>query len=103
MVVADGAGDCHIAYDELQKSGVLPNIIVRHYDQAHGARRLTSRPWSADEFTQDVVDTLICARCSLTDRAEQPRLPDMVAKQPYQLPRRREHKYPHVRHQEASV
>ncbi len=66
MVVADGAGDGHIAYEELKKSGVLPNIIVRHYDQAHGARRLTSRPWSADEFTQDVVDTLIFAQCSLT-------------------------------------
>ncbi len=28
MVVADGAGDGHIAYEELKKSGVLPNIIV---------------------------------------------------------------------------
>ena len=44
MVVADGAGDGHIAFEALKNYGVLPNVIVRHYDQAHGARRLTSRP-----------------------------------------------------------
>ena len=66
MVVADGAGDGHIAFDNMKRSGVLPNIIVRHYDQAHGARRLTSRPWSADVFTQDVVDTIVFDRNSLT-------------------------------------
>ena len=44
---------------------MLPNVIVRHYDQAHGARRLTSRPWSADDFANEVVETLIFARESL--------------------------------------
>ena len=65
MVVADGAGDGHIAFDDLRKSGVLPNVIVRHYDQAHGARRLTSRPWYADDFARDVVETMVYARESL--------------------------------------
>ena len=66
MVVADGAGDGHIAYENLKKSEFLPNIKVRHYDAAHGARRMTSRPWQADSVTQDVVNTLIFSRDSLT-------------------------------------
>ena len=45
---------------------MLPNIIVRHYDQAHGARRLTQRPWIADAYTKDVVNTFIDGKESLT-------------------------------------
>ena len=66
MVVADGAGDGHIAYENLKRKGVLPNLMVRHYDEAHGARRLTSRPWAADSFTNEVVETIIQGKTSLT-------------------------------------
>lgn len=65
MLVADGAGDGQIAFDDLKKDGVLPNVLVRHFDQAHGARRLCARPWSADDFTSEVVDTLVYAKESL--------------------------------------
>ena len=37
----------------------------RHYDQAHGARRLTSRPWYADALASEVIDTMVFARESL--------------------------------------
>ena len=65
MLVADGAGDGQIAFDDLKRDGVLPNVIVRHYDQAHGARRLCARPWSSDVFTDEVVETLVYAKESL--------------------------------------
>ena len=66
FVVADGALDGDIALEDLRKTGYWPNIIARHYDQAHGARRIAQRPWQADEATQEVVDTLITGRNSLT-------------------------------------
>ena len=66
MVVADAAGDGQIGFESLKKSGFLRNIIVRFWDQAHGARRLTSRPWAADEYMSEVVETLILGSHSLT-------------------------------------
>ena len=66
MVVADAAGDGQHAFENLKKSGVLRNLIVRFWDQAHGARRLTSRPWAADEHMSEVVETLILGSHSLT-------------------------------------
>lgn len=66
MVVADGAGDAQLAFEGLKNTKFLQRLIVRHYDQAHGARRLTSRPWQADPVTADVVETLIFGKQSLT-------------------------------------
>ena len=66
FVVADGALDGQIAFEALRTGGYWPNLVARHYDQAHGARRITQRPWQADEETQDVVDTLITGKQSLT-------------------------------------
>ena len=66
MVVADGAGDGQLAFETLKQTNFLQRLVVRHYDQAHGARRLTSRPWQADPVTADVVQTLIFGKHSLT-------------------------------------
>ena len=62
MVVADAAADIQIAFDDLNQRGFLPNLIVRHFDQAHGARRLTQRPWQADDVAQDVFTSLVAGR-----------------------------------------
>ena len=66
MLVGDAAGDGHLAYENLKKKGFLPNVLARLYDQAHGGRRLATRPWKADEFTNEVFETLIAGRHSLT-------------------------------------
>lgn len=66
MAVADGAGDAQLAFEGLKVKKFLNRLVVRHYDQAHGARRLTSRPWQADPVTADVVETLIFGKHSLT-------------------------------------
>lgn len=66
MLVADAAGDGHLAYEHLKKKGFLPNVLARLYDQAHGGRRLATRPWKADEVTHEVFETLIAGKHSLT-------------------------------------
>ena len=49
-----------------RKKGFLPNVLARLYDQAHGGRRLATRPWKADEVTHEVFETLIAGKHSLT-------------------------------------
>jgi len=66
MLVGDAAGDGHLAYENLKKKGFLPNVLARLYDQAHGGRRLATRPWKADEVTNEVFETLIAGKLSLT-------------------------------------
>ena len=66
LAVADAAGDGQIAIDNLRREGFWSNLMARHFDQAHGARRIAQRPWQADTDLQDVVNTLITGPHSLT-------------------------------------
>ena len=43
----------------LTKKNILPNLRTHLHDLAHGARRLTSRPWNADEFLKYVYTTVM--------------------------------------------
>ena len=66
FAVADGAGDGQIAIDNLRREGFWRNLIARHWDQAHGARRITQRPWKADAETHEIIETLVTGSHSLT-------------------------------------
>eukprot|EP00971_Amphidinium_carterae_P349179 6490884-Amphidinium_carterae.1 len=63
--VADAAGDEQLCGKNMQK-GFLSNLRIVHYDQAHGSRRLTQRPWEAQPATKHIVETLITGRSSIT-------------------------------------
>lgn len=66
LAVADGAPDGQIAIDYLRREGFWRNLIARHWDQAHGARRITQRPWNADAETHEIQETLVTGSHSLT-------------------------------------
>ena len=66
LAVADGAPDGQIAIDTLRREGFWRNLIARHWDQAHGARRITQRPWKADAETHEIIETLVTGSHSLT-------------------------------------
>ncbi|MCP4240527.1 MAG: hypothetical protein GY772_08180 [bacterium] len=63
---ADGADDEQLSARLLIDEAFLPNLKVKHLDHAHGGRRLTSRPWRADELTQEVSAHLIFGKHSIT-------------------------------------
>ena len=65
LAVADGADDAQLGLAALHEKGYWPNLLARHWDQAHGARRVTQRPWAADPACQEVVDTLITSPASV--------------------------------------
>ena len=66
FVRADGAGDGHLALQSLIDDGDLYNVVARHYDQAHGGRRITLRPWQADMQTKEVIEVIIFGDSSIT-------------------------------------
>lgn len=39
--------------------GILPNLQLAMHDLAHGARRITSRPWAADPVLQEVYESTL--------------------------------------------
>ena len=43
----------------------MPNAIVMR-DHTHAARRVLTRPWKADSYMQDVVDTIVRRKQSVT-------------------------------------
>ena len=72
VFVADAAGDEQVAGRELQGSSstsipTLPNLHLVLRDKAHAARRVTSRPWKAGAFNQNVAFEFVWKRHSITN------------------------------------
>ena len=72
VFVADAAGDEQVAGRELQRSSSasipsLPNLHLVLRDKAHAARRVTSRPWKADAYNQNVAFEFVWKRHSITN------------------------------------
>ena len=61
FVRADGSGDGHVAFQSFTGEGYFITLKGRHYNQAHGGRRLTHV-----KETQDVVNTFFCDETSIT-------------------------------------
>ena len=60
----DAAGDEQAAMRALRRTS-MPNAIVMR-DHTHAARRVLTRPWKADSYMQDVVDTIVRRKQSVT-------------------------------------
>jgi len=71
VFVADAAGDEQVAGRELQGCSssipTLPNLHLVLRDKAHAARRVTSRPWRADTYNQNVAFEFVWKRHSITN------------------------------------
>jgi hypothetical protein len=72
VFVADAAGNEQVAGRELQRSSsttipTLPNLHLVLRDKAHAARRVTSRPWKADAYNQNVAFEFVWKRHSITN------------------------------------
>ena len=70
--MADAAGDEPGAGRELQRLSsttipTLPNLHLVLRDKAHAARRVTSRPWKADAYNQNVAFEFVWKRHSITN------------------------------------
>ena len=48
-----------------QAAAAMPNLRVRNRDKPHGARRLCSRTWKADDFLESIAQTIVIKKKSI--------------------------------------